>query len=97
MGASIARYLVVWIAPTGRTAYVAEAKTVRLKEKIEGLRRQMQSLKEIGQQVKAAPDKQVSLTDPDARSMATSGKGAGIVGHNAQIARRCQAPSDRRA
>ena len=32
------------------------------------------------------PDKQVSLTDPDARSMATSGKGAGIVGYNVQIA-----------
>jgi hypothetical protein len=41
---------------------VAEAKTVRLNEKIEGLRRQMQSLKEIGQQVEAVSDKQVSLT-----------------------------------
>jgi hypothetical protein len=65
---------------------VAEAKTVRLKEKIEGLRRQMQSLKEIGQQVEVAPDKQVSLIDPDARSMATSGKGTGIVGYNVQTA-----------
>ena len=42
---------------------------------------------EIGpKQVEAAPDKQVSLTDPDARSMATSGKGTGIVGYNVQIA-----------
>src|SRR5258708_4375340 len=65
---------------------MAEAKTIRLKEKIEGLRRQMQSLREIGKQVEAAPDKQVSLTDPDARSMATSGKGTGIVGYNVQIA-----------
>ena len=48
--------------------------------------RQMQSLKEIGQRVEAAPYKQVSLTDPDARSMATSGKGTGIVGYNVQIA-----------
>ena len=46
----------------------------------------MQHLKEIGQQVEAAPDKQVSLTDPDARSMATSGKGTGIVGYNVQTA-----------
>ena len=59
---------------------------MRLKEKIEGLRRQMQSLKEMGKQVEAAPDKQVSLTDPDARSMATSGKGTGIVGYNVQMA-----------
>ena len=64
---------------------MAEAKTIRLKEKIEGLRRQMQSLREIGKQVVAAPNKQVSLTDPDARSMATSGRGTGIVGYNVQV------------
>ena len=84
--ASIARYLAALDRADREDGDVAEAKTVRLKEKIEGLRRQMQSLKEIGQQVEAAPDKQVSLTDPDARSMATSGKGAGIVGYNMQIA-----------
>jgi hypothetical protein len=70
----------------GHDGDVAEAKTVRLKEKIESLRRQMQSLREISKQVETAPDKQVSLTDPDARSMATSGKGTGIVGYNMQIA-----------
>jgi hypothetical protein len=46
----------------------------------------MQFLKEMERQVKAAPDQQVSLTDPDARSMATSGKGTGIVGYNVQTA-----------
>jgi hypothetical protein len=40
----------------------------------------------MGQQVEAAPDQQISLTDPDARSMATSGKGTGIVGYNVQMA-----------
>ena len=65
---------------------VAEARTSRLKEKIKGLRRQMQALKGMGQQVEAAPDQQISLTDPDARSMATSGKGTGIVGYNVQMA-----------
>ena len=54
---------------------VTEARTVRLTEKIEGLRQQMQSLKAMGEQVEAASDKQVSLTDPDARSMAASGNG----------------------
>ena len=34
----------------------------------------------------AAPDQQISLTDPDARAMATSGKGTGIVGYNVQTA-----------
>ena len=65
---------------------VSEAKTTRIKEKIDGLRRQMQSLKAMERQVEEAPDKQVSLTDPDARSMATSGKGTGIVGYNVQVA-----------
>ncbi len=31
-------------------------------------------------------DKQISLTDPDARSMATSGRGSGMVGYNVQSA-----------
>ena len=84
--ASIARYLAALDRADRQDDDVAEAKTVRLKEKIEGLRRQMQSLKEMGKEVEAAPDKQVSLTDPDARSMATSGKGTGIVGYNVQMA-----------
>ncbi len=84
--ASIARYLTVLDRADREDGDMAEAKTIRLKEKIEGLQRQMQSLREIGKQVEAAPDKQVSLTDPDARSMATSGKGTGIVGYNVQIA-----------
>src|SRR3984957_14091756 len=84
--ASIARYLAVLDRADREDGDMAKAKTIRFKEKIEGLRRQMQSLREIGKQVEAAPDKQVSLTDPDARSMATSGKGTGIVGYNVQIA-----------
>jgi Transposase DDE domain len=84
--ASIARYLAALDRADRQDGDVAEAKTTRLKEKIEGLRRQMQSLKAMGKQVEASPDKQVSLTDPDARSMATSGKGTGIVGYNVQIA-----------
>ena len=84
--ASIARYLAALDRADRQDDDVAEVKTARLKEKIEGLRRQMQSLKEMGKEVEAAPDKQVSLTDPDARSMATSGKGTGIVGYNVQMA-----------
>ena len=84
--ASIARYLAALDRADRQDDDVAETKTARLKEKIEGLRRQMQSLREMGKQVEAAPDKQVSLTDPDARSMATSGKGTGIVGYNVQMA-----------
>lgn len=84
--ASIARYLRALDRADREEGDVAEAKSVRLKEKIAGLRRQMQSLKEMEQTVQDAPDQQVSLTDPDARSMATSGKGTATVGYNVQIA-----------
>src|SRR5207237_1463148 len=83
---SIARYLRALDQADREEGDVAEAKSLRLKEKIAGLRRQMQALKEMAQQVQAAPDQQVSLTDPDARSMATSGRGTGVVGYNVQIA-----------
>ena len=84
--ASIGRYLTALDRADRRDDDVAEARTVRLTEKIEGLRQQMLSLKAMGEQVEASPDKQVSLTDPDARSMATSGKGTGVVGYNVQMA-----------
>jgi len=84
--ASIARYLDALERADREDSDVVEAKTGRLKEKIAGLKRQMQNLKEMGKQVEAAPDKQISLTDPDARSMATSGRGTGMVGYNVQMA-----------
>lgn len=62
----------------------AEARAGKLKDKIATLRAQMQALKAMETQVAASPDGQVSLTDPDARSMATSGRGSGIVGYNVQ-------------
>jgi len=84
--ASIARYLASLDRADREDSDVAEGKTERIKDKIAGLRRQMQDLKAMERQVQDAPDKQVSLTDPDARSMATSGRGTGMVGYNVQTA-----------
>jgi transposase len=84
--ASIARYLVALDRADREESDVTEAGTTRIKDKIAGLRRQLQDLKAMEQQVHEAPDKQVSLTDPDARSMATSGRGTGMVGYNVQTA-----------
>jgi len=84
--ASIARYLRALDRADREESDIAEAKSIRLKEKIAGLRQQMQALKVMEQRVQAAPDQQVSLTDPDARSIATSGKGTATVGYNVQIA-----------
>ena len=86
VGTSIARYLRALDQADREESDIAEAKSDRLKEKIAGLRRQMQALKAMEQMVQDAPDQQVSLTDPDARSMATSGKGTATVGYNVQIA-----------
>jgi hypothetical protein len=46
----------------------------------------MEKLEAIERQVLASPDHQISLTDPDCRSMATSGRGSGVVGYNVQTA-----------
>jgi hypothetical protein len=46
----------------------------------------MQRLAELEARMLASPDQQISLTDPDARSMATSGRGSGVVGYNVQVA-----------
>jgi transposase len=62
----------------------AQAKSARLHEKIAALKEQMQHLKEVEIQLEATLDKQISLTDPDARSMKT--RGTGIVGYNVQTA-----------
>ena len=63
-----------------------EARAVRLNEKIAKLRQEMQRLEKLEVRRLSSPDQQISLTDPDARSMATSGRGSGVVGYNVQAA-----------
>jgi transposase len=62
------------------------AKTAHLKEKLAKLASELERLKAIEKAMLAAPDQQISLTDPDSRSMATSGRGSGVVGYNVQVA-----------
>ncbi len=57
-----------------------------LKEKLARVRQEVQRLNGIAKRLKETPDGQISLTDPDARSMATYGKGTGVVGYNVQTA-----------
>jgi transposase len=83
---SIARYLVELDRADRNPDAVTEARVVQLKQKIVAVKAQVQRLADIGRQFQDAPDHQVSLTDPDARSMATSGRGTGIVGYNVQTA-----------
>lgn len=82
--ASIDRYLAQLDSADRQAPDVAEAKTARLREKILALKAEQAQLKVIEAQVETASDKQISLTDPDARSMKT--RGNGIVGYNVQTA-----------
>ena len=81
---SIQRYLVALDTADRHEPAVAQARTERLQDKIEALKTQMRALKEVEVQLNETPDKQISLTDPDARSMKT--RGNGIVGYNVQTA-----------
>ncbi len=61
-------------------------KVDRLKEKLARVRQEVQRLQGVAKRLEKTPDGQISLTDPDARSMATYGKATGLVGHNVQTA-----------
>jgi transposase len=84
--ASVARYFAALETADRQDAETARARTGRLKDRLAGLARRMEHLRKMEAAVGAAPDGQVSLTDPDARAMATSAKESGIVGYNVQAA-----------
>ncbi len=83
---SINRYLWQLDSADRQGLTVPEAKIRRLNEKIATLRQEIQRLNVLNTQMMQTEDKQISLTDPDSRSMATSGRGSGIVGYNVQSA-----------
>jgi transposase len=84
---SVARYLAQLDSADRQEPTEALAlRTTRLKEKIAKLGEEMKRLEALEATRQAAPDQQISLTDPDARSMATSGRGSGVVGYNVQAA-----------
>lgn len=81
---SINRYLTDLDTADRQAPEIAQATTERLNDKISALKAQMQKLKEIEVELEQSPDRQISLTDPDARSMKT--RGTGVVGYNVQTA-----------
>ena len=83
---SVERYLGQIASADRQESTVADDKTSRLKDKIAALEQEMDRLKKIEVRLLDEPDQQISMTDPDARSMATSGRGSGMVGYNVQTA-----------
>jgi transposase len=84
---SVARYLSqLDTADRQEPSEALAMKATRLKEKLAKLKEEMAKLAAYEQRMLASPDQQISLTDPDSRSMATSGRGSGVVGYNVQVA-----------
>jgi transposase len=84
---SVARYLhQLDSADRQEPSEALAMRTTRLEEKIAKLKEEMGRLEKLEALRQEAPDQQISLTDPDARSMATSGRGSGTVGYNVQAA-----------
>lgn len=81
---SVRRYLDT-IKSADRTSPIGfDLKTVRLHDKIALLRQRMREREQIKEQLKKEPDRQLSLTYPDSRSMASGGKETGTVGYDVQ-------------
>src|SRR6516162_9399881 len=84
---SVARYLAqLDTADLQEPSEELAMKTAHLREKLIKLESEMQRLATMEKLMLASPDQQISLTDPDSRSMATSGRGSGVVGYNVQVA-----------
>jgi Transposase DDE domain len=84
---SVARYLAqLDTADRQEPSEELAAKTAHLREKLVKLESEMQRLAAMEKLMLVSPDQQLSLTDPDSRSMATSGRGSGVVGYNVQVA-----------
>src|ERR671924_513754 len=84
---SVARYLSqLDAADRQEPSEALVIKTEHLTEKLTKLKEEMGKLAVYEKQMLASPDQQISLTDPDSRSMATSGRGSGVVGYNVQVA-----------
>ena len=84
---SIARYLSqLDTADRQEPSEALATKVTRLREKLAKVKEAMGKLAVYEHHMLASPDQQISLTDPDSRSMATSGRGSGVVGYNVQVA-----------
>jgi len=83
---SIARYLGRIASADRYDTFVSKNKTERMEKKIAKLKTEIDRLNKLEVKLLETPDNQISLTDPDARSMATRGRGSGMVAYNVQTA-----------
>jgi hypothetical protein len=83
---SINRYLAELDRADRQPELVLPERVSRLKQRIGKLQEQMGGLGRMEQRLQTTGERQVSLSDPDARAMATSRLGSAVVGYNVQAA-----------
>jgi transposase len=83
---SIVRYMEELDRADRQPEFSTRFRIRHIKDKIASFKRQIDEFNALDRQLQEAPDQQISQTDPDARSMATSGRGTGMVGYNVQTA-----------
>jgi transposase len=83
---SIQRYLDALETADRTRPTELQAKTEHIHDKLKALREQMQRMDHLRERLSRIPEGQLSLTDPDARSMISQAKGSGLVGYNVQTA-----------
>lgn len=83
---SMGRYLQSLDAADAQDGKLAQNKAGKIREKIANMKIKLQELKALEARVIASPEQQISLTDPDAKAMATSLRASGMVGYNVQTA-----------
>ncbi|MDZ4123409.1 MAG: IS1182 family transposase, partial [Hydrogenophaga sp.] len=83
---SINRYLTELDRADRDPAIVLPERVARLKERVAKIKEQMRGLAKIKEQLQTSQERQIYLSDPDARSMATSRLGSAVVGYSVQTA-----------
>ena len=83
---SIARYMEELDRADRQPELTTRSRITHIQDKIAAFKRQIEEFNVLSRQLQETPDQQISETDPDARSMATSGRGTGMVGYNVQTA-----------
>nr|WP_235548609.1 IS1182 family transposase [Noviherbaspirillum sp. Root189] len=83
---SVARYMEELDRADRQPELTTKMRVQHIKGKIASFKQQIRDSTALEQQLQQVPDQQISETDPDARSMATSGRGTGMVGYNVQTA-----------
>lgn len=82
----ISRYLEELDRADRQPESIPNVRVTHIKKRLDAAKQLLKRFEDINDQIQESDDNQISMTDPDSRSIATSGKGTAIVGYNVQAA-----------